>query len=64
MTCPFLTCELKSASSAAIVPDTCVPTWTVVTASSVPVASTACTTSPRLTAAVMYCGVSALAVER
>ena len=39
-----------------MVPDTCVPTWTVVTASSVPVASTVSTTSPRVTAAVVNCG--------
>ena len=32
MTWPFLTWELKSACSDWIVPDTCVPTWTVVTA--------------------------------
>ena len=52
MTWPFRTCELKSACSDWMVPDTCEPTWTVVTASSVPVASTVSTTSPRA-AAVM-----------
>ena len=42
-----------------MVPDTCEPTWTVVTASSVPVAFTLCTTSPRLTAAVVSAGSAA-----
>ncbi len=59
MTCPFLTSELKSACSALIVPDTWLPTWTVVTASSVPVASTVEITSPRDTSAVVNAGASA-----
>ncbi len=49
-TWPFFTSELKSALSSWMVPDTCVPTWTVVTACSVPVAPTVSTTSPRVTA--------------
>ena len=41
--------ELKSAFSSMIVPDTWLPTWTVVTASSVPVAAISLTIAPRLT---------------
>jgi hypothetical protein len=41
-----------------MVPDTWVPTCTVVTASSVPVASTVSTTSPRVTLAVTTTGAS------
>ena len=37
MTWPFLTIELKSAPSSEMLPDTWLPTWTVVTACSVPV---------------------------
>ena len=57
ITCPLRTFELKSACSDWIVPDTCEPTCTVVTAWSVPVASTVSTTSPREAVAVMNCGV-------
>ena len=39
-----------------MVPDTCVPTCTVVTASSVPVAPTVSATSPRLTGSVVTLG--------
>jgi hypothetical protein len=56
MTWPLRTSELKSAYSDWIVPETCVPTWTVVTASTVPVASTAFTTLPRITLAVTGAG--------
>ena len=41
-----------------MVPETCVPTWTVVTACSVPVASTTSTMSPRVTGAVEIAGAS------
>ena len=48
MTWPFLTIELKSMFSRLwTMPDTCVPTVTVVTACSVPVAPTASTMEPR-----------------
>ena len=57
MTCPLRTRELKSACSALIVPDTCDPTWTVVTACSVPVACTRSTTGPLVTTAVVNAGV-------
>ena len=56
MTWPFFTIELKSASSSWMMPDTCVPTWTVVTACSVPVAPTASTMSPRVTCAGPHVG--------
>ena len=39
-TWPFFTCELKSASSSEIVPDTCVPTLIVFCGLSVPLAVT------------------------
>ena len=53
MTCPFLTMLLKSAPSHWMLPDTWLPTWTVVTACSVPVAPTVSTMSPRLSGAVV-----------
>ncbi len=52
MTCPFFTCELKSAWSSRMFPDTCEPTCTVITALSVPVVATAATREPRVTGAV------------
>ena len=52
MMSPLWTRELKSASSRAIVPDTCEPTCTLITALMVPVASTASRISPRCTLAV------------
>src|SRR5258708_36636 len=54
MTSPLRTRELKSALSLAIVPDTCDPTWTVTTAFTVPVRSTASRISPRSTVAPKY----------
>ena len=56
MTWPLRTIELKSAYSSCTTPDTCVPTSTVVTASSVPVACTRSTTSPRVTGTVVTVG--------
>ena len=50
MTWPFSTWSLKSTLSLAIRPETCVPTWTVVTADSVPVAETTESMLPRSTA--------------
>ena len=55
-TWPFLTIELKSAPSDRMLPDTWLPTWTVVTASSVPVAAIWLTIDPRVTAAVTTSG--------
>jgi hypothetical protein len=55
-TCPLRTSELKSALSSMMVPDTCVPTCTVVTACNVPVAPTVSTMSPRVTAAIVTVG--------
>ena len=55
MTCPFLTMLLKSAPSHWMLPDTWLPTCTVVTACSVPVAPTVSTMSPRLSGAVLTC---------
>jgi len=52
MTWPFLTIELKSAPSHEILPETWLPTWTVVTACSVPVAPTVSMMSPRPTGEV------------
>ena len=49
---PFFTGELKSTRSCLIVPDTWVPTWTVITAFSVPVAEIVDRMSPRSTGAV------------
>ena len=54
-TSPLWTRELKSAFSLAIVPETCDPTWTVITALIVPVASTTSLISPRSTLAVKCC---------
>ena len=51
--------SLKSAKSACTVPDTCVPTCTVVRASTVPEAATVCMMSPRVTAAVLTTGEAA-----
>ena len=56
MTCPFFTIELKSAYISSTVPDTCVPTCTVVTACKVPVAPTWSTTSPREICSVVTVG--------
>ena len=53
MTWPFLTIELKSAPSYEMLPDTWLPTCTVVTAWSVPVAPTVSTMSPRVIGAVL-----------
>ncbi len=43
----FFTWSLKSTRISVILPDTCVPTCTVVTALNVPVADTAASRSPR-----------------
>ena len=43
-----------------MVPETCEPTWTVVTALIVPVASTTWRISPRSALVVKYCGFSLL----
>src|ERR1700736_79452 len=51
------TCELKSAARVWIVPDTCEPTCTVVTALIVPVAWTTFCMSPFCTFSAKYCGV-------
>src|SRR5579884_1671477 len=58
ITCPFFTRVLKSALSFETVPETCEPTWTVVTASIVPVACTSWRMSPCCTACVVYIGLS------
>src|SRR6266702_4383847 len=58
MTSPLRTCELKSALSRAIVPDTCDPTWTLTTAFTMPVASTASRISPLTTFEARYCTLS------
>ena len=50
---PFLTIELKSAPSYEMLPDTWLPTWTVVTACSVPVAPTVSMMSPRVIGEVL-----------
>ena len=55
--CPFLTWSLKSTNSAETCPETCVPTLTVVTALSVPVAETTARMSPRVTVAKRNVGV-------
>ena len=47
--CPRFTVSLKSTPSDEMVPLTCVPTSTVSTVCSVPVASTVDTTDPRVT---------------
>ena len=49
---------------AEIWPDTCVPTCTVVTAPSVPVAATVDSKFPRCTAAVRYAGAAAECARR
>src|SRR6478672_4551105 len=54
MTSPLCTCELKSALSLAIVPETCEPTCTLTTALTTPVASTASLISPCCTFEVRY----------
>jgi hypothetical protein len=53
MISPALTGELKSAKSFWTMPETCVPTWTVVTAFTVPVAFTVVLMTPRATGAVV-----------
>src|SRR5215831_15760672 len=53
ITWPEVTLDLKSAPNHDTVPDTCEPTWTVVTACSVPVAETSSSTVPTSTFAVM-----------
>ena len=55
ITCPFFTIELKSAPSQAMLPDTWLPTCTVVTACSVPVEPTVSMISPRVTGCVLTC---------
>jgi hypothetical protein len=52
MICPALTLLLKSAWSSETVPETWVPTWTVVTAWTFPVALMVCRMSPRRISAV------------
>ena len=47
-----LAAELKSTCSSLMLPETCEPTWTVVTALSVPVAEIAAVRGPRVTGAV------------
>ena len=47
-----------------MVPDTCVPTWTVVTACSVPVAPTLSTMSPRVIGAVVTAGAGVVLLYR
>ncbi len=56
MSCPFFTRELKSAWSACTRPETWLPTWTVTSAESVPVAVTLPTMRPRSTAMVSSWG--------
>ena len=56
MTSPARTIELKSAYSASMMPETWLPTCTVVTASRAPVAPTVSTTSPRVRATVVTSG--------
>jgi hypothetical protein len=56
ITWPRRTRALKSARNDLIVPETWVPTCTVVTACTLPVASTCSTTSPRVTTAVTRAG--------
>ena len=52
ITCPFFTGELKSTKISLMRPDTWVPTWTVTSADSVPVAVTFATIGPRSIATV------------
>src|ERR1700688_2749534 len=54
MTSPLRTRELKSALSLAMLPEPWDPTWTVITALTVPVASTTSRISPRCTFAVRW----------
>ena len=56
--CPLETRLLKSACSLAMIPETWLPTWTVVTAERVPVAVTVAVTSPLPIGSVRYCGSS------
>ena len=56
MSWPCFTIELKSAPSSSTVPETWVPTCTVVTASRVPVAPTLSTTLPRVIEALVISG--------
>src|SRR5262249_29480834 len=53
---PFLTGVLKSTNSSLTRPETCAPTWTVVTAESVPVAVTRALMCPRSARTVSNCG--------
>src|SRR4030065_12153 len=54
--CPFFTGELKSTKIFRIVPETWLPTWTVVTALRLPVAEMDCGISPFSTRAVLNRG--------
>ena len=56
MTSPSRTIELKSTCSSWMIPDTWLPTCTVVTASRAPVAPTVSTMSPSVTATVLTSG--------
>ena len=56
ITSPSRTIELKSAYSASMMPETWLPTCTVVTASNAPVAPTVSTTSPRARVTVLTSG--------
>src|SRR5258708_26325412 len=56
MTCPAFTWSLKSACSSDTVPDTCVPTCTVVTACTLPVALMVLARFPRRTFTTAYVG--------
>ena len=60
MTSPARTMELKSAYSASMMPETWLPTCTVVTASSAPVAPTVSTTSPRARGTVLTSGTNSV----
>ncbi len=52
MSCPRLTSELKSANSSLTCPETCEPTWTVMTALRFPVVVTKAVMLPRVTGVV------------
>jgi len=52
MSCPFLTGELKSTYRRETIPETWLPTCTVVTGEIVPVAVTVSATAPRSTSSV------------
>ena len=54
ITSPFFTCELKSANSSTMRPDTWLPTCTVFSGDSVPLAVTVEVTRPRATTSVRY----------